>query len=134
MAFSTMRVIVPNQHRHSILNVLDEVQGLSAYPTLSISETNEGFDVRGGAADLATASEYLVQAGCRAPSSRTVIFDGPPTEEVIVLYSSGKAQVAFSSRDRMLAWLRPRGVMAARLYTQMTIPFDPAPENKTVRL
>jgi hypothetical protein len=127
MVFSTMRVIVPNQHRHSVLNVLDEVQASSSYPTLSISETNEGFDVRGEPADLATASDFLARAGCRVPSARTVIFDAFPANEVIVLYSAGQAQVAFSSRDKMRAWLSPRGVVASRSYTQMTIPLDPAP-------
>jgi hypothetical protein len=127
MAFSTMRVIVPNQHRYAILNVLDEVQGSSSYPTLSISETNEGFDVRGEPADLAVANDFLVRAGCRAPSTRTVIFDAFPSAEVIVLYSAGQAQVAFSSRDKMCAWLRPKGTMASRSYTQMTIPLDPTP-------
>jgi hypothetical protein len=125
MAFFTLRVIVPNHRRCEVLNILDEVESSPSYPTLSIYETDDGFDVWAESVAIATTRNFLERAGGVVSGNRTVIFDDSASDRVIVLHSAGKAQVAFSSVEKMCAWLHPQGSIPGRPYTRMTIPLDP---------
>jgi hypothetical protein len=79
MGMSTLHIVVPFAHRHAVNNLLDEVQSSSSYPTLSIDENEEGFDVRAEWSDLETTRGVMERAGARIVAGRRVaLFDGKP--------------------------------------------------------